>query len=120
MTWEGTPADPGSPTWAEYQTDREGPIPEAEWPRYRAEAHDILRGVTFGESETQTDADILAAIDKAVYRTADALYAADTGVVSERIGSYSFSRAGVTMTRADAVSVAVKALSGTGLTYRGL
>ena len=119
MTWNGTPADPESPSWEEYQTAVAGLIPEDDWPRFRAEAFATIIDVTLGRSEEATSESDLAAIEQAVFRTADALYAAETGVISESLGSYSYTRPEA-LTRVDAENVAERALARTGMCYRGL
>lgn len=117
MTWEGTPV--GTSTWNEYRTATDGPIPEADWARLEFQALEVIREVTMGRNEETTDAGDLARLDVALYRVADALYAAETGVVSESLGGYSYTVANPP-TRFDAPNVAIRALGGTGLVYRGL
>lgn len=92
-------------------------VPVVQWPIYVASGWDIVREITFGRCDTDTDNQ--AAVRDAVRRAADALYAADTGVTSEKLGSYSYTL-GRARTEGDAYGAAINALRGTGLTYRGI
>lgn len=93
-------------------------IPHEKWERYAAEAARVVMDATMRRARDAFD-DHAEQITDALLRVAEALYAADTGVVSESLGGYSYSVA-EPPTRRDAAHVAVMALSGTGLTYRGL
>ncbi len=103
--------------YSDYTADGGALISETEWTRYKAEALRVLADLTFGRIDTTTDTDILAKIDDATFRVADAIYASSQGIASEKIGSYSVAY------NAKAQSpdvVAMRALRGTGLTYAGL
>ena len=119
MAWEGTPADPASPTWEQYQSYGSGPIPEDEWAKYARKASSVIDDMTLGRAAEVTDLDVLDVVERAVFRVADVLYDADNGIISEKVGSYSYTRQSVP-TMADARHEAVTALAMTGLTYRGL
>lgn len=93
-------------------------IPGSSWDKYAAQSARVVKDATMGRAEVSFD-DHEDALTEAVLRVAEALYAADTGIVSESLAGYSYTVADAP-TRRDAYAVAVMALGGTGLTYRGL
>ena len=107
-----------SPAYAEYRATG-GTVPVESWRRYHHEALAVVEAMTMGRSAEVTSKGDIAAVDKAICVAADALYAADMGVVSERLSNYSVQYSGG-YTRSDAETAVLRALSGTGLTYRGL
>lgn len=95
-------------------------IPEGEWRRWRNEAKRVVRDVTRGRDLDSADyADDVYAIQDAICRAADKLYEAEHAVSSEKLGSYSYTKAN-TPSEDDAARVARAALVGTGLAYSGL
>jgi len=106
------------PAYAEYRATG-GSVPPESWRRYHAAADSLVETMTMGRSAEVTSESDIEAVEKAVCAAADALYAADTGVVSERLANYSVQYSG-RYTRSDAEAAVLRALSGTGLTYRGL
>lgn len=127
MTWSSEQTDITDLSYADYLARGGSDIPEASWATYLARARRLVRDITRGRSETiatdETEAAEITrlseAVNDALCRAADALYSAETGITSERIGSYSYTR-GNAATKADAASEVIAALATTGLTYVGL
>lgn len=126
-TGDDVPTEP-EPGFAAYLAAGGATVPASAWRRYRADAWRVLQDVTYGRVDDPgtyiTDATALAlaeaSINEAVFRTADALYRLENdNMQSGKLGNYSYTR-GTVRTQADADAVAMRALRGTGLTYRGV
>ena len=110
------------PTFAAYTSILgEGSIPEARWTRYSISANRVIKTITHGRSELEQTAEDLALLAEALCVAAEALYAADTFVASEKVGGYQVNFfASTAPTREDAYVEARRVLKGTGLTFSGL
>ena len=100
MAWNGTPIDPSAPD-------------------YTVRAERIVAEVTRGRSRGELPTYLIERVNEAVSIVADGFQSAETGMVSERLGAYSYTRANP-ITERDLPTLAIRALYGTGLTYRGI
>ena len=99
MSWIGTPIEGGSD--------------------YTARAEQIVAEVTRGRSRGELSEELRARVDEAIAIVAAGFESAETGLVSEKLGAYSYTRANP-ITERDIPTLAIRALYGTGLTFRGL
>lgn len=110
MTWNGTPI--GGLTYPDYVT-LGGNVAEADFPRFLALATERLRQVTQGASTVGYEAQVNQALTLGINSLNEM-----GGFTSESIGSYSYTVKGTT--DSDVNATMTNALSGTGLTYRGI
>lgn len=86
---------------------------------YATRAERIVAEVTRGRSRGTLSLELAARVAEAIEIVAAGFESAETGMVSEKLGAYSYTRANP-ISESDLPSLAVRALYGTGLTYRGI
>lgn len=111
MAWIGIPIT-GTLDYPTY-TELGGGVGESDFPRYLALANEVVRQVTMDRDLSAHSEQVAVALTHTINALAE--YGEFT---SERLGSYTYTRPN--RTRADVDNAARNALSGTGLTYRGI
>jgi hypothetical protein len=107
-----------------YDASGSSQIPYESYKTYQMKAWYLIQDITGKLCDTVTDDYSLSILPEAVFRVADALYAEDngSGITSESIGGYSYSKqtSESLNARIDPMTVARRALSGSPLNYTGI